>query len=89
MEAEISDLLDRKMMNLYGLRHDKFDKVDATNTTTLTKDKKSRMNSPEPETLNETILPSVDDGKLKRTMYSTDAKINEARHNASFEFTAR
>lgn len=45
MEAEISDLLDRKMMSLYGVQHDKLDKVDVTNTTKLAKDVKNGIRS--------------------------------------------
>lgn len=52
MEAEISDLLDRKMMSLYGVQHDKLDKVDVTNTTKLAKDVKNGIRSYE-ETINQ------------------------------------
>lgn len=45
MEAEISDLLDRKMMSLYGVQHEKLDKVDVTNTTKLAKDVKNGIRS--------------------------------------------
>lgn len=46
MESELSDLVDRKMIGLYGQQHSKLDKVDVTNTSKLTKDKKSRKQSP-------------------------------------------
>jgi len=48
MESEMSDLLDRKMISLYGGQHEKLDKVDVTNTSKAAKDAKNRK-SPEPE----------------------------------------
>jgi hypothetical protein len=45
MEAEMADLLDRKMINLYGAQHDKFDKIDVTNTSKKLKTSKSRKQS--------------------------------------------
>ena len=33
MEAEIADLLDRRMMSLFGVQHQKVDKIDVQNTS--------------------------------------------------------
>lgn len=44
----MSDLLDRKMISLYGGQHEKLDKVDVTNTSKAAKDAKNRK-SPEPQ----------------------------------------
>ena len=33
MEAEVADLLDRRMMSLFGVQHQKVDKIDVQNTT--------------------------------------------------------
>ena len=43
MEGEISDLLDRRMMSLFGVQGDKVDKVDVQNTTHKLKAVKAKM----------------------------------------------
>lgn len=42
MEGEIADLLDRRMMSLFGVTHDKLDKVDVQNTSQKLKQVKEK-----------------------------------------------
>ena len=47
MEAEIADLLDRRMMSLFGVNPTKVDKVDVQNTSKILRDVKAgRSQSP-------------------------------------------
>ena len=47
MEAEIADLLDRRMMSLFGVNQTKVDKIDVQNTSKLLRDVKAGR-SPSP-----------------------------------------
>jgi len=41
MESEVADLVDRKMIGLYGAAQPRLDKVDVTGTSKLLKDAKN------------------------------------------------
>ena len=67
MEAEVADLLDRRMMSLFGVQHHKVDKIDVQNTTkklqNLQTFRSPRSPSPRSQDMHDSSMPIIETRK--------------------------
>ena len=74
MEAEMADLLDRRMMSLFGVQHQKVDKIDVQNTTkklqNLQTFRSPRSPSPRSPDMHDSSMPIIETRKPNISMGS-------------------